>query len=461
MTRTDWNLGITVEGLGDADAAHLDRQYRFSRLYQDTTAGGGDLYIPAVTEYPSSFAAEVDFRGARSSLGGFAVELQAQAVGPGGVDVATRMYRSLYVPIGFVGLAMSSSVATITINDADGTAITSLSMPLGIALERECLVLTAHSGSGVYVCSRGEFGTVAAAHAIGDGDDTAIFESEHWHIPADRQVVMFRTQRNRDQSNEEVITRGVVRDVSSPTPDRIRLDCAGPLELLQLRQPCGKLWSGTVELVAHNVGRVRGRSASTSPGYANLTTRQDDPSSGLHHALLMVDGKHAVINLWEEVSLRINPNVHVFTGEEEWTTGFVGSPRIKLIEDIDGKKAHEFFSLHPTAPDLSPAGLRLGSATVNGTALTANLFAALLQCLLTTPDGSNHATYDMGDTSNPRIYDNLGFGVPASLVNITGIEDLALELADIARMPLLHFGVDGEGFDGLEFFQQACQLLNS
>ena len=125
--RTDWALGITVEGLGNAAALHDDKKWRFARMYLETTTGGGDLYVPALTEYPSSFAAEVDFRAASSSLGGFAIEFQAQGTGDNGVTVASRMYRSRYVPIGFLGTAMTSSSTTIQINDADGTGITSLS----------------------------------------------------------------------------------------------------------------------------------------------------------------------------------------------------------------------------------------------------------------------------------------------------------------------------------------------
>ena len=462
--KTDWNLGAKVEGLGDAAAAHDDKRWRWSQLYQETTTGGGDLYVPVMVDFPSSFAAEVDFRGARSSLGGFSFEMQAQGTGASGIDTASRFYRSRYVPVGFLGLALAAADLTITIVDAAGTAITSLSLPLGIALERECLVLTAHSGSGVYVCKRGEFGTVAAAHSIGAADDTAIFESEHWHIPADREVVLFRCQRNRDLTNEETITRGVVRGVSSPSPDRIRVDCAGPLELLQLRQLCSRLWRASLNIKsANSLIPVLSEETWNDPDYAKPAARDDSDVTGDFRMLLMLDGKSAVNQFWEALSTRFTPNARIqaVTSRESdgLTRPFAGSPLLIDVSQFASKQCWEFFSLHPDAPGLNAAGAKLGAAEVNGIALSSNLFVALLQCLLTTPDGGNHATYDLGDSTNRRLYDNLGFGVGSTLVNITGIEDLALELADLGRMPLLHFGVKGEGFDGLEFFQEALKVL--
>ena len=464
--RTDWNLGVKIEGLGDAGAAHDDKRWRWSQMYLEVPTGGGDLYVPVMVDFPTSFAAEIDFRGARSSLGGFAFEVQAQGIGASGITAASRLYRSRYVPIGFVGVAMTAAVETITINDAGGTGITSLSVPLGIALERECLVLTEHSGSGVYVCKRGEFGTIAVSHSIGAADDTAIFESEHWHIPADREVVLFRTQRNRDITNEETITRGVVREVSSPTPDRIRIDCAGPLELLQLRQLCSRLWRGsTLNATAANVLNVSGNSETwQSSGYIQPAARDDSDTTGSFRTLIMLDGRSAVVQQWNDVSRRLTSTMRVHlpsSRSQSPTQSFAGSPLFADTTEFSGKQCWEFFSLHPDAPNLNDAGKKLGSATVNGTALSSNLFVLLLQCLLTTPDGSNDSTYDIGDSDNPYLYDNLGFGVNASLVNISGIEDLAIELADIARMPLLHLGHKdgGKGFDGLEFFQQALKVL--
>jgi hypothetical protein len=461
---TDWNLGITVEGLGDASAAHDDKMWRFSRLQQEAATGGADLHVPVLGEYPSTFAAEVDFRGGRSSLGGFAVELQAQGEDSSGVDVATRMYRSRYRPIGFVGVALTSSTATITINDASGSAITTLSLPLGIALERECLVLDSHSGSGVYVCQRGQFGTIAVAHAIGETDDTAIFESEHWHIPADREVTLFRTQTNRDQTNEEVITRGVVRGVSAP-PGRIRLDCSGPLELLQLRQLCSRMLQGNVALKSPvSLTLNSDLEGNTEPNYALAAAFNDAISANNHRALFMIDDKHAVLNDWVELTTLHQPKIIVFraAGVPEaanQSRQFAGSPPLLDLEAVAGKRWNEFFSLHPTAPALTTGGAKLGAATVNGNAITGSLFVCLLQCLLTTPDGSNHATYDLGSATSPRIYDNLGFGVNASLVDVRGIEDLAIELADVGQMPLLHLGLDGKAFDGLDFFQSALKVL--
>jgi hypothetical protein len=462
----EWNLGIKIEGLGDADAAHDDKQWRFSRMYQNTDVGGGDLYIPVLTDFPSSFAAEVDFRGARSSLGGFAVELQAQGTGDDtATDVASRLYRSRYVPVGYLGAALTNNGTSITVHTAGGAAVTTLvsSGITGIALERECIVLVSHDGSGVYTCVRGQFGTVAVAHSIAQGDDTAIFNSEHWHIPADREVTLFRVRVDRDILSEQVITRGVVRGVSAPRPGVIRLDCAGPLELLQLRTLCGSLWSTSVAvegpglLRTGSAGRVWNSSDHIAPVHRN-----DADASNEHRMLLNIDGKHAVIQKWHQSSERLQAAITVVAvghPARERSPSFAGSPDIYDVSQLGGKRAWEFFSLHPSAPDLDASGGKLGKATVNGTAVTSNVLVALLQCLLTTPDGSNHATYDLGDTTNPRLYENLGFGVKSSLVDIAGIETLALQIGDYARMPNLNFGTKGEGFDGLEFFQAALKVL--
>ena len=334
--RTDWNLGVKIEGLGNAAAPHDDKRWRWSQMYQEVPTGGGDLYVPVMVDFPTSFAAEIDFRGARSSLGGFAFEVQAQGIGASGITAASRLYRSRYVPIGFVGVAMTAAVETITINDAGGSGITSLTVPLGIALERECLVLTAHNGSGVYACKRGEFGTIAVSHAIGAADDTAIFESEHWHIPADREVVLFRCQRNRDLTNEETIVRGVVRDVSAPTPDRIRIDCAGPLELLQLRQLCSRLWRGTtLNATAANVLNVQGKPETwQAPRYINPAARDDSTTTGSFRTLLMLDGRSAVVQVWTDVSRRLS-----------------AAMRVHLPTSRSAAESRPFAGVFPTAPD--------------------------------------------------------------------------------------------------------------
>lgn len=461
----DWNLGITIEGLGNASAGHDDKRWRWTRLYQDTGTGGDDLQVPVLTDFPSTFAAEVDFRGARSSIGGFSVELQSVKPDRLGTTAASRLYRSRYVSIGLLGAAMTAAQSTITIVDSGGTAVTDLvdSGSLGIALERECLILTSHTGSGVYACTRAEFGTVAAAHSVDDGADTAIFESEHWHIPADREVTVYRVQQNKGQLNEDVITRGVIRGVSSPSPDRIRLDCAGPLELMQLRQLCGKLWRGVTGPISGEVLKVTSTGDSFAAGaYTNPVHRNDEDGSDQNRMLLAIDGKHAVKQRWETVTARFVPFIRVhatFALGGQLSAPFAGSPLLLDLTRLQNVKCHEFFSLHPDAPDLDAAGTRLGKADVNGTTLESNLFVALLQCLLTTPDGGNHATYDLGDTTNPRLFDNLGFGIKSSLVDVAGIQNVALEVGDLGRMPLLHFGLDGEGFDGLEFFQQALKVV--
>jgi len=83
---------------------------------------------------------------------------------------------------------------------------------------------------------------------------------------------------------------------------------------------------------------------------------------------------------------------------------------------------------------------------------TGNPFTLVLQLLLTTVQGDNHPTYDLGNANRPRIGENLGLAIPADLVDIEAIERVRARTP--ARMDSIHIGFDGEPVEALELIQK-------
>ena len=437
-------LALKITSLGDDSSSATDRRWRFSwGVPTGGTSDWRDLFIDSlIDEFPAEIATSVDFRAARTTTGALTVKLQKIPA------VTTRLYRKRHLRIGRLRSDISATGLSCRIDDNSGTAIAGLTGTT-IALERECITLGAYSAPN-YTITRGRLGTVASSHpgyADTIGADSECYNADHGHLREDREVVLIRVPTDGEEADEEVIYRGALRNLSSSGPV-ISIETRTVVEYLRGRKLMSNPWRRRLQYVSDSEARI--------------VPIVDDPAihrgtiDGQVRLPISIEGQAALLNRYDPYITGSAEEMAVQPTQLGGTRSqpFAGGKTPDKIPE-EGADIWEFCSLSPQSPGINSGGPRLGQET-SLSAEDANPFTFLLQVLLTTVEGDNHPTYDLGNSSRPRVGENLGLGIPSDLVDIDAIETVRARTP--AYMPSLHLGFDGKAIDALELLQRIMRV---
>ncbi|TXH50093.1 MAG: hypothetical protein E6Q97_21115 [Desulfurellales bacterium] len=295
-----------------------------------------------------------------------------------------------------------------------------------IYLEREAIRLggtaTPSGGNYSYSCTRGVLGTQAQAHDSGVNDDTAVYSALPLSTLAGRIVEFFRVPTSGDYDDESARWMGRLRAVEWAADGErggtvtLRVDSA--LQSLKGTKIYRNPWRGRVADVRQN--------QDTDHAFWVLVIEAQgtvEPASASNSTVLIDD--YAAFRL-ESVALPTSPTE-------------IGRAPIGLMEPLAGAvfpldapeigaEIREIF----TSDALAPSGVRLSNE--------AGILA--LQLLLTTENGGNHATYDLG-------HRQIAGSVPASLVDISAFLDWNER---VKAFPFDAFHVGHDSADPLDLF---------
>lgn len=436
-----WILAVTVEGLG-ADLAATVRNTRFATGKPTNGSSWADLYqVYLVNRFPSEIATSINFRAGTSTTGAMSIALLDLPF------VSSRFYRSTINRIGRLRASVTAGATSWILEDKTGVAITTASSGDVWNIGRECVAVQTNDTGGAYTVARGRFGTTAVphtGHASSVFADSEIFNADHFNVPQDREVILLRVPVDGVEADEEVLFRGVLAGIdrnAAKGRNEILLHTRTIVELLNKRTLFAGLWR--VELASQSQGAGISRRFSGLPLHEGLI-------SGSRMIPIGIDGGYAVSQLFEPATGNSSYllDIHGIDGDNTRAFDRARRPTLEDRDWADGE-AWEFLSLSPHAPSLDAAGdIRLGR---EGNAAsgdpTANPFTFLLQMLLTTIRGDNHATYDLGDESFPRRAQTFGLSIKASMVDIAAIE--TVRASTPIEMTTLHMGADGQPIDNI------------
>ena len=421
-------LACRIEGLGKASNDNTDGRYRWvtsrSALDAPDTVDPQNLYKDALQFWPSELGFTADFRGGDSNVGTQTFKFL------GNSTLWEQVMRYQHGVVGQVGAEIEATDAYVDLDTSGLTGTT-------IFLEREAILLGTESGvllsryqaDGAGDGARGVLGTTAKAHGAAAADDKECFST--CNELSGRTIELLRINQDASSAYDEtVVWSGVLRTIRAPSPDQIVITADSAMSLLRGAKLMRQQWHGTVTRVAHwglNMYHV------DPTGMRQGTPTVPFPSAGYdgNRKFVISDGSVCGIAPYETVetnpeSARIHINrpaaqilpfgdSPVFGPFEQWPT--VGT---------------EFYEV------LSSSSASISNAEVeakNTLPLASNPGILLLQILLTTEKGGNHATYDTGIA-------NMAGGIPASLVNVEQIE----------RWTHNNFGTDKHTFFGLTSF---------
>lgn len=405
--------GAAIIGLKVATLGTGDGYYRLATGVPSWDANG--IYRSVLASFPAEIGVRVDYQSGDVVTSGQDFELLRTA------EVAGWFLRPNWRRSTVLSSAIATAAATTVVLDADladGTVIT---------LGRECIVLgtgTTTTTTSYAGCTRGALGTVAVPHDVWPTDDTEVFLAGASPV-MDLAVELFTVADDAtDYADEVTIWRGVLRPARWGGGDGlVKLTADSAIDVLKRAEICTDLWR------AHH--------------YAGSTTYQErqptartpdaDPDTTGDNTLypcILFDGKRAVatnVVLWDgETSCKW------FTHNLPGITSFqaFGGGTLPGLDEQAGlafePEVHQLFAAAEGGPPVNAVGQYLSR----------NAIYLALQLLTTTPEGGNGA-YDLG-------VKNLSGGVPATLIDVTGMEALAVELAAVVRLDSLFFPLDGK-----------------
>lgn len=405
---------IKIESLGDGTSspAGSDKRYRFATRTPSWDDEG--LYLPALRVYPESASVGFDPQLGDLQGGGATFELSRTPYTEG------AFMRSRWSVVAYLQAAISSSATSISLANTGLAGRT-------LVLEREALYLSSHSGGGVYVCSRGQLGTQARAHGAAAEDDTELYDADHGSALELREVVLVRVSdaATATYTDEEVLRRYVLApqgvDWNGETR-RIVLQCDSAISLLRRRTILGSraVWRLSSEVVSP--GRAPILEYRTAPGQWSASVPSPFPSAtGDGRVVLSLGGKAAVIAPVSAIGA--DEGSAYLSATLSQAVLWDGS--VPIPQDPP-QEAWEVLSTAPSAPSDAD------TPSTNTLPLSSDPLTLALQLLTSTVDGGNVESgltdYDLGIAQ-------LDASIPASLVDVAGIEALRLELG---ALPQLH-----------------------
>lgn len=421
-TGSDFALALTFEGLGDAAAGASSKLYRFATRGISSDPDG--LYEPSLLSWPRQMGSSVNFRSLDVTGAGLTAQIKLSS------RILSHFFGVVPPRVARLSATLTSSATTI---DLDSSSLASTTL----FLEREAIRTASGAptslGGGLYryTCTRGVLGTQALAHAAGELDDTEVFAAHPPHALSGRVVSLLRVPVAGGYSGESTRWMGRLRRIQCEAGEEgvyAAIEADSILQALKGTQIYRNPWRGSV---VYNPGTPQAPENGAPFSYLILRPAPTTPSPVNSTApLIMIEGVGAfrgsdAVELYEAGELPRG----VFAGEFQRALegpAFSSAPP-------DGAEVREVFSSFVDVPTTGKLSQEPGKLA--------------LQLLLTTPQGGNHATYDLALAP-------LAGGVPASLVDVDSFLDWN-ESVQHVRLDAFHLGVEsGEAVDLFEVIQK-------
>lgn len=429
-------LGIRIEGIGDATASTASNKlYRWvtdrSLLDDAATADSDALYKNALHLFPSELGFTADFRNGTVGAGKQTFELRGHS------DLWSQVFRYRHAAVAKLASDLTKTATSITL-DTSGLSGT-------VYLEREAIQLGAESPTNTYACTRGVLETTATAHGSDQDDDRDVFSTVH--VLSGRFIEFLAIDWGTDSAygSETVLWAGVVRKVTAPSPERVRIEADSALSLIRGAKLMREQWRGTITDASRSQnGQVVWREIRIEPDTSKPNAKRPDAgyTNNRRHIAATKDGAAVIDHVLVDAGLTTARGV-----VNDDTAVFGRSP---IPEWRMGDQAWEVLSSAPDAPANN------SSEDKNTLPLASNPAVLLLQLLLSTDNGGsaggNHATYDTGVA-------NIAGGIPASLVDVSQIEAWGHRYfgsltKDTGHLDSFHLGAEGKPESLYDVIQQ-------
>jgi hypothetical protein len=399
------DLVVSIESIGTSGSS--GRVYYFAK--GDAPSWDTDqAWVPgALQGYPGEISASIDFFNGISSIGGLAIQLQAQATTQQGATVASLLYQNALVSVGEITADITSPTATTIQTDTDLLENTT------VVIGREVIHLgtLAGAGTGRYQsCTRGLLETAADTHSAAVDAFVQIYRADAGPVLRWRKITLYRVDLDDATSYADLdqLWSGVLVDVSAPQPNLLRVDADGLLSAV----------AGATIL-----DRLFRTSVADTPGH--VFQRDGTNVIGSHQDLLMmVDGECV-----------INTGLSIVAGLAEDTLEIRISDQ-DIYRTLDTSTRQQALPSEPKeAWQVLHCSAQRGADTTT-LPLSRNLLTLLLQVLTTSSTGQN-GSHDLGIAQ-------LGLAVPVALVDVATITRIRDELGSLLDTDLLLLGREGK-----------------
>lgn len=417
-------LSVKIEGVGDSTALDL---YRYATGLPAHGWDSGNLYVDALTLWPQEIATTISFRDFSSTISGMSVTLEAHE------DIRRWLYdqgpEQIATFQGTTALSYELSASATDIKlDSSATGLAGTI----VLLERECIKLTTHDGSGQYsACVRGVYSTRATAHSADGADrDVSVFQAIGSGILLGRRITLqsIADVAGAVLANEVVLWSGIITEVSAPSPDIISISADSTLSAIRRRKICQSLFTCPPPGRAWDVTTGRGAPLAASGSMSISIDGGKGAMSGMDYVVITSGSQHGLVRVpWWAVA-----------NQNKW----IDQPL--PWEDAEKAKAvTEFFHCNAAM-----------TASTSALPLSGNILTLTLQILTTTDTGDN---YDSGGAVN---YDtgagpNIGLFVPYFMVDVAGIEEVRDSLGILAFRNKIYLGIEGKPVSALDFLQKS------
>ena len=415
------DIVFTIEGLG---VGSTQRQLYFARGNSPSWDSSSAWVESCWSKMPGEVESSISFLDGGTTIGGLTLEVFAEAKAQQGQTLASMLYNQTRVSIGTLQADITSTSGSISL----GAAATGLA-GTHISLGREVILLVSHSGSGVYVCTRGRWGTTASSHSASDFSE--VFSALAGPVLRYRQVTLYRVDLDAASAYSSLEQLGVfvIYAITAPSPEVIRIECDSMISMFEKGTILNDLWRSPVTEVVTTVRTAPNTPDVTAP---SLKARQEKLRSSSATATFSIDGEAV-----------IKPTVQTQGGNHYVIQGFNNSdivrdldasPRVQVLPD-QPKEGWECFVCSDDDTD------------IDALPLSRNLLTLLLQVLTTSKSGTN-GDYDLG-------IEDLGMAIPSTLIDVAKIEQTRAELGSLLDQDLMVLGLDGEPLEVFGFFKEA------
>lgn len=418
-TASQFMYGVRVEGLGDSAAAAADQRicWTWGRdfLEDAATADPDGLYVDGLMRWPDEIGVTVDW------LNGSVGESEQTVRIRGGTLIWNDLCKYGVDYSGKLAAAITATGTSIQLTEgglASGTII---------FLEREAIELGAEAPAGQYVCIRGVFSTMKAAHGIDLGDDTEYFRpSMHPSTIIGRFVNLVKIPFGSTGYSDEVpVWTGVIREVSFPQPAVVELQVSSAMEYVKSRLIARKQWEADV---------------TWFPGQQMFLAMDSQPFAGARNAskraVVMIDDEGTALARWRVQGNRTYLGGYYNPQFTDWLP-FADNPVPKVEWDEYEPSLHKVREVITSHRDQPSNDTPVADNTLPLSQVPHKL---ILQLLLSTENGgdpgANHATYDTG-------VDMIAGCVPADIVDVAQIEEWGLRHGGVV-LDRVNIGMSGK-----------------
>lgn len=211
-----YTIGVVVEGVGN----DTSKTGGLAFSWGDAPTSGDYEWLTSLTKAPGSINDAVNLFTGKHSSSSYTFEIANTDT------VATRLLYADPRPDYALSSSLTDSATSVTVEDFEGTAVTTLADTV-VYVRDEAILLGTHSGSGTYTgCTRGVYSTTASAQEA----DTFIYAGNPYQ--RHRQVLL--VFHDRADGTESIRWRGYVDDIETNSNGTVvRLRCVGLFAAIQ------------------------------------------------------------------------------------------------------------------------------------------------------------------------------------------------------------------------------------